>query len=62
MGRAIRRTILVMLLLIAVAAAIIAAVELTSSASSAIHFQNVVAHDAHQAINQVQRMIGSYSK
>jgi hypothetical protein len=51
-----------MLLLIAVAAAIIAVVELTSSASSAIHFQNVVAHDAHQAITQVQKMIGSYSK
>ena len=61
MLRAIRRTILVLLLLVAIAAAIIAAVVLTSSNSS-VPFHNVVAHDAHQAITQLEKLIGVYSR
>jgi eukaryotic-like serine/threonine-protein kinase len=61
LGRAIWRTILVMLVLMLVGAAVIAAVVLTSKSPS-VSFHNVVAHDAHQAITQFEKLIGVYSK
>jgi serine/threonine-protein kinase len=60
--RAIRRTILALILMVAVAAGVIAAVELSAGGSSSVQFRRVVAHDANQAITEVKKLIGIYSK
>jgi serine/threonine protein kinase len=62
-GRGFRRLIgflslLAVLALIAIAAVLIA----NSTSNTVVHYQKIVAHDAHSAINQLQNLIGKYTK
>ena len=63
MARTIRRSMLALLLALLFAAAVVGVIIVSASNSpSAVQFRHVVAHDAQQAINQVRKIIGGYSK
>jgi len=62
-SRGFRRTMGLLVLLAVLAGIVIAAVVIANSASNtAVHYQKVVAHDAHSAISQLQSLINQYTK
>jgi serine/threonine-protein kinase len=62
-GRRLARVLLLLLLLaVVIVVAAVVAVALSSNSNTALQIQHVVAHDAHQAINQFRNLIGGYSK
>jgi beta-lactam-binding protein with PASTA domain len=54
--------LLLLLLAVVIVVAAVVAVALSSNSNTALQIQHVVAHDAHQAINQFRNLIGGYSK
>ncbi|HET8977129.1 MAG TPA: protein kinase [Solirubrobacteraceae bacterium] len=62
-SRGFRRVMGLLLLLAVVVAIVIAAVTIANSTSNtAVHYQKVVARDAHSALSQLQGLINQYTK
>jgi serine/threonine-protein kinase len=62
-SRGFRRMLGLLVLLAVIVVVVIVAVAIANSTSSTvIHYQKIVSHDAHSAINQLQNLINQYTK